>query len=103
MSELRQKVSAGVIKPITPGKYSTDLVLLMQSLLQVTPSKRATLDKILASPAIQKRMSGAKISASISSDSHVIGTIKVCTLQIARILISAASHGYLSLVAGCPS
>ena len=78
MSELRQKVSAGIIKPITPGKYSTDLVLLMQSLLQVTPSKRASLDKILASPAIQKRMTGSKISASIPSDSHVIGTIKVC-------------------------
>lgn len=77
MSELRQKVSAGVIKPITPGKYSTDLILLMQSLLQVTPSKRATLDKILASPAIQKRMTGSKINASIPSDSHVIGTIKV--------------------------
>ena len=77
MSELRQKVSAGTIKPITPGKYSTDLVLLMQSLLQITPSKRATIEKIVASPAIQKRMTASKASASGTSDSHVIGTIKV--------------------------
>jgi hypothetical protein len=77
MAELRQKVMTGTIKPITPGKYSVDLVIVMQSLLQTTPSKRATLDKILASPAVVKRMTGSKPTASVSAESHVIGTIKV--------------------------
>ena len=84
MSELRQKVTAGIIKPITPGKYSTDLILLMQSLLQVTPSRRASLDKILASPAVQKRLTGAKLPALTPSDSHVIGTIKARLLLQVR-------------------
>ncbi len=78
MAELRQKVMTGTIKPITPGKYSVDLVLVMQSLLQTTPSKRATIDKILASPAVQKRLAGSKPSSAPSAaESHVIGTIKV--------------------------
>lgn len=77
MSELRQKVSAGAIKPITPGKYSLDLVLTMQSLLHVTPSKRATIEKILASPGVQKRLGNSKPSVSGPSESHLIGTIKV--------------------------
>ena len=65
----------GTFKPVTPGKYSMDLVLLVQSLLNLTPSKRPSLDKILASPAIQKRLGAA--SQANASESHVIGTIKV--------------------------
>ena len=75
MAELRGKVVAGTIKPITPGKYSLDLVLLMQTLLQVTPSKRPTLDKILSSTAVQKRL--GTIKTTTPTESHLINTIKV--------------------------
>lgn len=78
MAELRGKVMNGTVKPITPGKYSMDLVLLMQSLLNLTPSKRPSLDKILSSSAIQKRLGTG--NSSFSSESHVIGTIKVISL-----------------------
>ena len=80
MSELRSKVIGGTIKPITPGKYSLDLILLMQSLLQTSPSKRPSMDKILASPAVQKHMSGlaaAAPKAKGKTESQLIGTIKV--------------------------
>ena len=76
MAELRSKVMSGTIKPVTPGKYSVDLVLLMQSLLQTAPGKRTPLDKILASSAVQKRMGGTKAAPGDSAESHVIGTIK---------------------------
>lgn len=75
MAELRTKVMTGAIKPITAGKYSLDLVLLMQSLLHVTPSKRPSIDKILASGAVQKRI--GSLRATSAAESHVIGTIKV--------------------------
>ena len=80
MAELRGKVMNGTVKPVTPGKYSMDLVMLMQSMLNLSPAKRPTLDKILASPAVQKRLGTA--SSTAGTDSKVIGTIKVGNLSI---------------------
>ena len=109
MAELRQKVMTGTIKPIAAGKYSTELVLVMQSLLQTTPSKRATIDKILASPAVQKRLGASKPAAGpASAESHVIGTIKVvpCFLDHSSLfpllshLLSEGSQRFLEMAAG---
>lgn len=75
MAELQFKVAAGNIKPITPGKYSMELVLLMQSLLQVAPTKRPSLESILASK-VGRKYSG-KAAVDIQAESRVIGTIKV--------------------------
>lgn len=52
MAELRTKVMSGRYRPITPGKYSNDLILLMQSLLQINPQRRPDLDKILTAPIV---------------------------------------------------
>lgn len=40
MNELRAKVLAGRVPAVTPGKYSNELVSLMQALLNMQPSKR---------------------------------------------------------------
>ena len=58
MAELRTKVMSGRYRPITPGKYSNDLILLMQSLLQINPQRRPDLDKILTAPIVLVSFSG---------------------------------------------
>ena len=58
MAELRTKVMSGRYRPITPGKYSNDLILLMQSLLQINPQRRPDLDKILTAPIVLVSTSG---------------------------------------------
>ena len=50
---------AGTFKPVRAGKYSAELINLMQSLLQISPSKRTPLDRILAMPAMQEHTGNA--------------------------------------------
>ena len=83
MAELRTKVMAGRFKPITPGKYSADLINLMGQLLQVNPQRRPEVSKILASSVVQKHAAGGshKAAAEPSSKGNVLQTIKVSTVQ----------------------
>ena len=50
MQELRDRVIAGKVKPISPGTYSPELVGLMHGLLTLTPARRPTLTAILTMP-----------------------------------------------------
>ena len=80
MAELRTKVMAGRFKPITPGKYSADLINLMGQLLQVNPQRRPEVSKILASSVVQKHAAGGSHKAAPaepSSKGNVLQTIKV--------------------------
>ena len=80
MAELRTKVMAGRFKPITPGKYSADLINLMGQLLQVNPQRRPEVSKILASSVVQKHAAGSSHKAAAaepSSKGNVLQTIKV--------------------------
>ena len=79
MAELRTKVMAGRFKPITPGKYSADLINLMGQLLQVNPQRRPEVSKILASSVVQKHAVGGshRAAAEPSSTGNVLQTIKV--------------------------
>lgn len=80
MAELRTKVMAGRFKPITPGKYSADLINLMGQLLQVNPQRRPEVSKILASSVVQKHAAGGShraAAAEPSSKGNVLQTIKV--------------------------
>ena len=80
MAELRTKVMAGRFKPITPGKYSADLINLMGQLLQVNPQRRPEVSKILASSVVQKHAAGGShraAPAEPSSKGNVLQTIKV--------------------------
>ena len=79
MAELRTKVMAGRFKPITPGKYSADLINLMGQLLQVNPQRRPEVSKILASSVVQKHAAGGSHKAAVepSSKGNVLQTIKV--------------------------
>ncbi len=52
MTELRERVIAGKVKPITPGTYSPELVGLMYGLLTLTPARRPTLTAILTMPQV---------------------------------------------------
>ena len=52
MQELRDRVIAGKVKPISPGTYSPELVGLMHGLLTLTPSRRPTLTAILTMPQV---------------------------------------------------
>ena len=81
MAELRTKVMAGRFKPITPGKYSADLINLMGQLLQVNPQRRPEVSKILASSVVQKHAAGGshRVPAEPSSKGNVLQTIKVNT------------------------
>ncbi len=83
MAELRTKVMAGRFKPITPGKYSADLINLMGQLLQVNPQRRPEVSKILASSVVQKHAAGGshKAAAEPSSKGNVLQTIKVRAVQ----------------------
>lgn len=40
------------IRQVTPGKYSVELVTLMQSMVQLNPSKRATLITVFQHPKV---------------------------------------------------
>ena len=55
MTELRERVIAGKVKPITPGTYSPELVGLMHGLLTLTPARRPTLTAILTMPQVWLR------------------------------------------------
>lgn len=80
MAELRTKVMAGRFKPISPGKYSADLINLMGQLLQVNPQRRPEVSKILASSVVQKHAAGGSHKAAPpepSSKGNVLQTIKV--------------------------
>lgn len=93
MAELRTKVMAGRFKPITPGKYSADLINLMGQLLQVNPQRRPEVSKILASSVVQKHAAGGShraAAAEPASKGNVLQTIKV-----------TQHHGMLSLL--CPA
>lgn len=81
MAELRTKVMAGRYKPITPGKYSADLINLMGQLLQVNPQRRPEVSKILASSVVQKHAAGGshKAAAEPASKGNILQTIKVPT------------------------
>ena len=81
MAELRTKVMAGRYKPITPGKYSADLINLMGQLLQVNPQRRPEVSKILASSVVQKHAAGGshKAPAEPASKGNILQTIKVHT------------------------
>ena len=52
MTELRERVIAGRVKPVTPGTYSPELVGLMHGLLTLTPARRPTLTAILTMPQV---------------------------------------------------
>jgi len=84
MAELRTKVMAGRFKPITPGKYSADLINLMGQLLQVNPQRRPEVSKILASSVVQKHAAGGshKAAAEPSSKGNVLQTIKVRAINM---------------------
>ncbi|KAK9810092.1 hypothetical protein WJX72_004681 [[Myrmecia] bisecta] len=79
MGELRTKVLSGRYRPITPGKYTNDLIMLMQSLLQLNPARRPELDKILALPIVQKHMNGVPVKKAekAPSEHNVYSTIKI--------------------------
>ena len=79
MAELRTKVMAGRYKPITPGKYSADLINLMGQLLQVNPQRRPEVAKILASSVVQKHAAGGshKAAAEPTAKGNILQTIKV--------------------------
>ena len=53
MTELRERVIAGRVKPIPPGTYSPELVGLMHGLLTLTPARRPTLTAILTMPQVR--------------------------------------------------
>lgn len=53
MTELRERVIAGKVKPIPPGTYSPELVGLMHGLLTLTPARRPTLTAILTMPQVR--------------------------------------------------
>ena len=92
MAELRTKVMAGRYKPITPGKYSADLINLMGQLLQVNPQRRPEVAKILASSVVQKHAAGGshKAAAEPSAKGNILQTIKVRC--IAQVKLTNASH-----------
>lgn len=81
MAELRTKVMSGRYRPITPGKYSNDLILLMQSLLQINPQRRPDLDKILTAPIVLKNMTGGipKALPEPRDKAGILQTIKIPT------------------------
>ncbi len=54
MTELRDRVIAGKVKPIAPGTYSPELVGLMHGLLTLTPARRPTLTAILTMPQVRR-------------------------------------------------
>ena len=54
MTELRERVIAGKVKPIAPGTYSPELVGLMHGLLTLTPARRPTLTAILTMPQVRR-------------------------------------------------
>lgn len=99
MAELRTKVMAGRFKPITPGKYSADLINLMGQLLQVNPQRRPEVSKILASSVVQKHAAGGSHKAAPaepSSKGNVLQTIKV-TQQRAHVCCYTPQHQLLCL------
>jgi len=102
MAELRTKVMAGRFKPITPGKYSADLINLMGQLLQVNPQRRPEVSKILASSVVQKHAAGGshKAAAEPSSKGNVLQTIKVRAIKMPALvcLMSATVSLWVSMM-----
>ncbi|KAL3139701.1 hypothetical protein ABBQ38_004011 [Trebouxia sp. C0009 RCD-2024] len=97
MAELRTKVMAGRFKPITPGKYSADLINLMGQLLQVNPQRRPEVSKILASSVVQKHAAGGShraAAAEPASKGNVLQTIKIpADLRLLQARLPQAEYG----------
>ncbi|KAL3134399.1 hypothetical protein ABBQ38_006461 [Trebouxia sp. C0009 RCD-2024] len=97
MAELHTKVMAGHFKPITPGKYSADLINLMGQLLQVNPQRRPMVSQILASSVLQKHAAGGSHIAAAAapfSKGTVLQTIKIpADLQLLQARLPQAEYG----------
>jgi hypothetical protein len=80
IAELRAKVLAGRFKPILPGRYSEDLITVINGLLQLNPAKRLDMAKLMTLPRMATLASAARRAhedKGQSSDQDLLKTIKV--------------------------
>jgi hypothetical protein len=82
INELRSNILAGNYKPVTPGKYSEELMKLMASMLVQNPAKRPTLDLIFARPTMQKMLAVLPGSQVSEMQQDLISTIKARMLRM---------------------
>ena len=77
IADLKAKVTSGQFRPVAPGRYSSDLVGLMTSLLSLNPARRPTLVHIFGLPQSQERLAALPASQLSILPPEVMKTIQV--------------------------
>lgn len=77
LEDLFQNITKGIFPPI-PNTYSNDLKMIIGIMLQVNPSLRPDVFKLLSNPLIIKRMDYTQLKENQSSEgTHMLNTIKM--------------------------